>query len=463
MSLDRRTALAALLSTSAGLLLPARPASAAEAEFRLATFQADITPPLGHPLLGGLIAPAKAIKDRLEARGLVLLGGEKPRVICMLDWGELRNDAYDTFRDHLADAVGTDRQSVLLTCVHQHDAPYCDLTAQKLLAEAGFENALYLPAFLTDALDGVATAARDSVAKAVPITHFGTGAAEVQRIACNRRVELTPGQPNFSRLSFARDPAIRNAPEGPIDPQLQTLAFFREERLVATLSVYAVHPMSYYGRGEVSYDFPGMARAMLDQQQPGVFHLYASGCSGDVVAAKFNDGDAAARAALADRLSIAMSQSIEKLSRQPLEKIDFRNVALKLPPPETGNLAPERLQATLADAARPATERITAALGLSYWRRCHERPEIDVPVLDFGSTLYLVLPAEMFVEYQLAAQQMAPDKHVLVAGFGECAPGYIPTTKARAEGFAEEHGYCWVQAKAEEAILAALREGIIAR
>ncbi len=43
---------------------------------RLATFSADVTPPLGHPLMGGGIAPAREILDPLSARGFVLLGDE---------------------------------------------------------------------------------------------------------------------------------------------------------------------------------------------------------------------------------------------------------------------------------------------------------------------------------------------------------------------------------------------------
>ena len=86
-----------------------------------------------------------------------------------------------------------------------------------------------------------------------------------------------------------------------------------------------------------------------------------------------------------------------------------------------------------------------------------------LPAIDFGSAVYLILPAEMFVEYQLAAQKLRPDKRVIVAGFGECAPGYTPTEKARQEGFVQEHAYCWNQAGAEEAIMAALKSVLEAK
>jgi hypothetical protein len=39
----------------------------------------------------------------------------------------------------------------------------------------------------------------------------------------------------------------------------------------------------------------------------------------------------------------------------------------------------------------------------------------------------LHLPGELFVEYELAAQAMRPDRFVAVAGYGDYTPGYIGT------------------------------------
>ena len=50
------------------------------AQFRLSTFSADVTCPVGHPLLGGLYAAAEKIVDPLQARGFVLLGPDEPIV-----------------------------------------------------------------------------------------------------------------------------------------------------------------------------------------------------------------------------------------------------------------------------------------------------------------------------------------------------------------------------------------------
>ena len=63
------------------------------AAFQLASFSADVTIPLGHACMGGGILPAQQIVDPLEARGVVLIGGDKPLVLLSVDWCEIRHDA----------------------------------------------------------------------------------------------------------------------------------------------------------------------------------------------------------------------------------------------------------------------------------------------------------------------------------------------------------------------------------
>src|SRR6267143_7074767 len=101
--------------------------------YRLATFSADVTPPMGHPLMGGGIAPAQKVDDPLSARGIVLLGTGKPLVLVSVEWCEIRNDAYERWRAVLADAAQTVKERVLVTCVHVHDAPIADLEAERIL------------------------------------------------------------------------------------------------------------------------------------------------------------------------------------------------------------------------------------------------------------------------------------------------------------------------------------------
>jgi hypothetical protein len=450
----RRFAIAVLLCAGC-----AGPQESGKTEFFIATFSADITPPVGHALCGGMVAPAARISDPLSGRGIILSGAGEPLVIAALDWTELRNDAYERWRGELAKAVGTSPRRVLLSCVHQHDAPYADLEAQRLLDAQGLKGFHVDPEFHERAVQAVAAAAREAARTPRRITHVGTGQAEVDRVASNRRVVVN-GKVSFKRYSKTHDPAIKNAPEGLIDPWLKTLSFWDGDRAIAALSSYAVHPMSYYGGGAVSADFPGLARARRQKETPDLFQMYLSGCAGDVTAARYNNGDDASRQALAGRLVDALDRAWKQTRRVPLERMETRIAEVKFDLPPAGPFSPAVMEQTLANSKASKSDRLMASLGLSWAKRVGRGEPVDVAAVDFGPTQFLLLPAESFVEYQLAAQRVRPGGVVIVAGYGECGPGYIPTETARAEGYVEEHGYCWVAAGAEDKLKRAIADAL---
>jgi len=431
--------------------------AARAAEFRAAVFEADITIPIGHACMGGGVADAREIVDPLFAKGFVLLGLEKPVVVVALDWCQCNNDSYDRWRDGLAEAAGTTRERVLLSTVHQHDAPICDLTAQKLLDQHGLKGFNCDPEFHERAVQRTAAAVKDSLAAARPVTHYGVGQAKVERIASNRRVVAPDGRVSWNRGSASGD--LYGAPEGEIDPWLKTLSLWDGDRPVLAWSCYAVHPMSYYGRGGVSADFPGMARARRQKDDPAVFQIYFTGCAGDTTAGKYNTGKPENRPALADRLHQAMAAAWHATTRRPLDRVDFRVARLPLPAREGGSFAPDAMPRILADAKASRWARISAALGMSWRRRVESGQPVDVPRLELGGAAsFLIMPAESFVGYQLVAQRLRPDQFVMVAGFGDGAGGYIPTDQCWKDGYNDD--YCWVPPMTEQLMARAMAEAL---
>jgi hypothetical protein len=208
--------------------------------------------------------------------------------------------------------------------------------------------------------------------------------------------------------------------------------------------------MSHYGGGSVSADFPGLARARRQKETPDVFQVYLSGCAGDVTAARYNNGDDVSRQALTGRLVDALDRAWKQTRRARLEKLETRFAEVRFELPPEGPHSATVMEKTLADPASSKSQRLMAALGLSWANRVARGQPIDVAAVDFGPAQYLLLPAEAFVEFQLDAQRRRRGGFVVVAGYGECGPGYIPTESARAEGYVEEHGYTWVAAGAEE-------------
>jgi hypothetical protein len=421
----------------------------------LSTFSAEVTPPLGHALMGGGIAPAAKIVDPLFARGIVLRGVDKPVVLVSVEWCELRNDAFARWRSVLAEAAGTTPERVLVSCVHVHDAPIADLAAQRLLEERRATGSICDLEFHERAVQRVAQALGASLTASRRVTQLGVGQASVANLASNRRYLLPDGKPTFGRTSSTRDALAHAAPEGTIDPLLRTLSFWDEERPVAVWHVYAIHPMSYYGKGGVSSDFVGMARQRFADGHAGVFTVYASGCSGNVTAGKFNDGAPANRPVLAERLARAMEEAWRDTRRHPLQSCAFRNVTLRLEPRSTAGFSLEELRQRLRNDPKPFGQCL-AALGLSWRQRAEAGARMDVPSLDFGPARLLLLPAEAYVEFQLYAQQQAKQP-VITLGYGECAPGYIPSERAWDEGDSNLGDWCWVGRGAEAAMKQVIR------
>jgi hypothetical protein len=448
------------LGTFAACLAGGPIAAASPPPIRLATFSADVTPPLGHPLMGGGIAPARESLDPLFARGFVLSGAGKPVVLAALDWCEIRNDAFDRWRAALAEAADTEPRRVLVTSLHQHDAPIADLAAQRLLDAQHAEGRICDPDFHERAVRGVARAVREGLKSTRRVTHVGTGQAKVEKVASNRRYVRADGRPAFDRMSTTRDTAIRDQPEGLIDPWLKTLSFWDGDQPVLALSCYATHPMSFYGRGGVSADFVGLARQRRQDERPDVFQVYVTGCSGNVTAGKYNDGSPANRPVLAGRLHRAMVETWAATERSPIQRVEFRTTPLRLEPRDGPGFTVGDLKQRLATDPKPFGQCL-AALGLAWRARADAGHTIDVPVLDLGGAQFLLLPGESYVEYQLLAQRVRPDAFVVTMGYGEAGTGYIPTDRHFAERDSNLDDWCWVapgsEARMARAIEAALR------
>jgi hypothetical protein len=398
----------------------------------LTTFRADVTPPEGHPLCGGWIEPVRAVDDPLLALGVVLLGMGRPVVLCAVDWCGIRNDAHAVWRKALAEAAHTVPENVALQCVHPHNAPFADLEAERLLeAAAGAPPSLDLK-FFDRVVKQTADALKAALAKTSPFTHIGTGQAKVEKVASNRRIVGDDGKVKAVRYSATKDKAVRDEPEGLIDPWLKTLSFWDGDRPLAALHYYATHPMSYYGDGRVTSDFCGLARQKRQDEDPKVFQVYFTGCAGNVTAGKYNDGAKENRPVLRDRIYEAMAAAWKATERQAVTGWDWRVEPVKLPPRREKSFGEEESRKTLDDVKQAKAKRGNAAFQLAWLKRLDV--PIDLTCLEMGKALVLHLPGEPFIQYQLAAQEMRKDAFVCVAGYGDDGPGYIPTAKAYFEG-----------------------------
>jgi hypothetical protein len=407
------------------------PAFAAES-LRLATFDVDATPSLGSAMA---YDPVKRVDEMtLRCRGIALLGAEQPIVLCAVDWIGIANEGHDAFRAALAEAAGTVPARVAVHALHQHDAPGCDFTAEKIIKELDVKGyTRFDGTFHRVVIQRAADAIRAALPNAQPITHYGFGEAIVKEVASNRRVERTPeGKVGRMRGSSCKIEGLIQLPEGLIDPVVSLLSFWNGDKPVAVLSAYACHPQSYYRLGIPSPDFPGIARFIRGQDVNAALHVHFNGAGGNVAAGKYNDGTQSNRIILATRLAAGMREAYDKTTKLPLAATDISwgNIPVSLP------LSPRLDEADLVAKLKATAARgyISFADQLAFVRRTKAGHKIDITCLSVGTTRMLHLPGELFVEYQLAAKAMRPDLHVMMAAYGNYGPGYIGTAAAYPEG-----------------------------
>jgi hypothetical protein len=422
-------------------------------KYRIATFSADVTPPLGEPLLAGLYEPARKIEDPLFARGFVLLGPGQPIVLAAVDFCELRTDTYQRWKNALAKIAGTEPSRVVVCSLHQHNAPLGDEVAQKIIEEHKITSGnVCNREFHERAVQRTAEALASGLRSPRNVSHIGIGQAKVDRVASNRKAVLPNGKITFERSSTTKDADIQNAPEDLIDPYLNSLSFWDGQQPVTALSVYSVHAQTHFGKGGVTSDFTGLARARRQQETPETFQIYAAGCSGDTTVGKYNDGDPKNIPALADRLRQGMTSALKNADLRPLSRAVVRSVPLPLPINNDGPFNEAHQKKTLADRNGNFKNQSLAAMGLAWRRRSAQGYRITMPMIDFGGALLVLAPGETFVQYQLVAQQMRPDTSVITIGYGECCPGYIPTRAAVKDGWKED-AWSWSDPERSEPVM----------
>lgn len=425
------------------------------AELKIATFDIDATPPVGAMMAYDRVTNKWDLG--LRARGVAVLGAGEPIVLCSVDWLGIANGGHDEFRAQLAKATGTSASRVSVHTIHQHDAPDCDFSAEKILRDAGVEPLKFESSWQREVLSSLAEAVKSAIAKAQPLTHVGVGKAEVVDVASNRRIPGPDGKIRAVRYTATRDAALRAEATGVVDPEVSLISFWNKEQPVAVLSYFATHPQSYYRTGIPNPDFPGLARFFRQLEVPGALHVHFNGAGGNIGAGKWNDGSPENRRALAERLADGMKRAWESTKKEAISESDVKWAVESVALPPSKHLVPAQLEAQLR--AREATFiTLGGASRLAWLKRCEAGHKIDVSCLTVGKARALHLPGELFVEYQLAAKKERPDLFVAMAAYGDYAPWYIGTAVSYEEGgYETSPGSSNVSAEAELPLLRAIK------
>jgi hypothetical protein len=425
---------------------------------RLAVFDVDATPPVGSYMAYQSVTN---IWDMgLRARGIVLLGSGQPIVLLSVDWIGISNEGQDEFKRALAGAAGTIPERVAVHTIHQHDAPRCDFSTEKILKEAGLNPMGFEGTFTREVIKRLETDVQKSLGNSQSVTHVGLGEAQVYQVASNRRILGPEGRVRAGRMSSCSNPDIIAEPEGTIDPMVSLVSFWNNDKPLAILSYYATHPQSYYMTSIPNPDFVGVARFYRQLAIPNALHVHFNGASGNVAAGKYNDGSHEMRGILAERLADGMKRAWEATKREAIspDAVGWKVESVALPLTKYIENLKAVINVKMKDTAflmvKPWNRN---ARQLALLQRSEAGKKIDVSCLTLGHARILQLPGELFIEYQLAAKKMRPDLFVTMAAYGDCAPGYIGTAIAYKQG-GYEVGASNVSPEVENVLMTSIRK-----
>lgn len=420
---------------------------------KVATFNVDATPPVGSPVA---YAITRSITDSLSARGIVILSDQRPIVLCAVDWIAIGNEGMDAWKERLAKAANTSTDRVSVHVLHQHDAPWCDFTFQRIVQEYGIKGIPFDNEFLLRTIENVSLAVEEAKKNAKVVTHLGFGEAKVEKVASNRRILGKDGKVAIVRYSSSTDSLAIAAPEGVIDPWLKCVSFWNKEKPVAVLTYYATHPQSYYGTGDVSCDFVGIGRNAFEEEI-GASCIHFNGAGGNIAAGKYNNGSPEMRPILAARMEAGMKKAWQATKKIPITGKDLVWKSKFVALPVAHDLIEDELRADLENMKKYTSSTELTATKLAWLIQAKAGRMVQVSSLRLGNTWLLNIPGEAFVEYQLAAKALRPNDHVCTAAYEEYGPVYIGTKIAYWQG-GFEITESFVAPEVEEVLMAAIRE-----
>ena len=431
-------------------LLPAANADRARAEFRAGAASANVTPPLGEPIVGGWASPpATFVHDELHARCLVLDDGATTLAFVVVDSVGVARGVFDRARKLVREETGLPEANLLLAATHTHSA-----------TSSQFPNPLAPDDTLTDYQRFLARRVADAVRLArhnLAPAEVAWGAADVSEHVFNRRWFLKPGTPLPNPLGgedkVRMNPAPASPelvePAGPVDPQVTFLAVRSPNAApIALLANYSLHYVGGVPEGHVSADYFGAFADRLAKQlqgdapDPPFVGILTNGTSGDVNNIDFLHKTAPLPPYQKMRL---VANDVAGAVLNALRAAPYRRdvtlaaartdlaLATRRPTAEQVAFARSVLGRPAGEKPRHPHERVYAERVL----QLHDSPaEIAVPLQAFrvGDLGVAAIPFEVFAETGLAIKKASPLSPTFTIELANGAYGYLPTPKQHALG-----------------------------
>lgn len=407
----------------------------------------DITPPGDVHLQGYTRGPATGIRDRLQAKALVLDDGRTRVAIVTADLLGLDDDLVQRVRARVEQRTGIPSNAVLIACSHTHSGP-------------AIQTLGYLPVHpeYQQLVEERLVEAVTQAAAAPPLpVHLGAGNGEV-RFNVNRRVRRpgdipmlpNPHGPADRRVRVLRlDPADAPAPPGTLGgvplPQVEPAAL---------LFSYSCHPTVLDSHNfRISGDYPGVAQRFIEHaygseavpRRP--LAMFLPGCFGNVrphllnAAGRFRGGTDYELRVLGRVLGAEVVKVAEQVATEPIGALAAAGRRVWLPYDRLPSLDDLRGMLSTGPQQDFFARRLLAMLDRD--SRLPEGEEATIQVIRLGRHWLVATPGETFqeiglsIEAGLAEYGLADPSRgdqVWVLGYSNGNVGYLCTALSHSEG-----------------------------
>jgi hypothetical protein len=384
-----------------GLLLVA--SSLAGADFRAAAVKVDITPQSPKWLSGYAARQSTGVHDKIYHRVLVLDSGEAQFYLVSSDLCLFSPSLYDSVAAELGKS-GIRRNQFWWSVTHTHAAPEIGAPDiyKVLLGRSDHDWDREYTSFVTGALVDAVRAAHDKLEPAR--ISFGSGVAMAN---INRRAREEDG-----RITLGLNP------DGPVDRQFNLIRLERADGTPIALAVnYAMHGTVMSGQNLlISGDGPGTVTAWLEAKLSAPV-LYINAAAGNIAPIYSVYPDA--RSGHLTQFNVLLGERVLAATRSL--------------PASTGDVS-MWMGEKIVDT--PRKDGLGWPEELKNYARTEGRPVVRLPIrfLRINDTLIWSAPVEMFCEISMDVRNRSPFPHTFYFGYTNGWFGYLPTSKAFAEG-----------------------------
>lgn len=444
-------------------------------QFRAGAAAANITPPLGSPIVGGWDSPpATYVHDELHTRALVLDDGRTRLAIVVSDNVGISREVFDAAKSAIHEETGLPRENMLMSSTHTH-------SAASARTRRGAPATEPLSAYQSFIASRIADAVQCAIQNLEP-ARIGWGVGREPGQVYNRRWRMKPGvelrNPYGGVDQVMMNPKVGDPnllePAGPTDPEIHFLSVQSAAgQSIALLANYSLHYVGGVPRGHISADYFGVFAQRIGEMlgargaEPPFVGILTNGTSGDINNINFR-GDPTGRKwqpyekmrAVANAVAAEVFRVYQGVTHRDWAELKAAQteipIGLRVPTKEEVAWAEAVLKRPPGTPAKHIREEVYAHRTIDSKDNPREMPLI-LQTLRVGEVGIAAIPAEVFVEMGLEIRRRSPFRQTFTISLANGAYGYLPTVEQhKLGGYETWRGSSYLEIGAAPKIIDAL-------